>query len=66
MEEQQLQQFVKRVSRDAALREELKSHPADVIVREGFSPRLTRVVMQLVPHLTLTQDFALDCSWWRC
>ncbi len=37
MEEQMIQDFVHRVSRDEELRKELASDPNAVITREGFS-----------------------------
>lgn len=55
MEELQIQTFVHHVSTDAELREELRSNPGGVIMREGFSPRVSRIIEWLVPHLTLEQ-----------
>jgi hypothetical protein len=65
MEEKQIQNFVHRVSTDEKLREELRLDSTGVIMREGFSPRVTRIVTSLVPHLTLEKK-PLDTSlgWW--
>lgn len=68
MEELQLQSFVHRVSTDSELREELRKDSEGVIMREGFSPRVSRVVSRLVPQLTLEQppvDKSL-CWWQHC
>ena len=65
MEEQLIQEFVHRVSTDEKLREELKNDPDGVIMREGFSPRVTRVVSQLVPHLALDKPVDPSLTWWR-
>ena len=65
MEEQQIRSFVHRVSQDETLRQELVQHPGIVIEREQFSPRVARVVMRLIPHLTLdhpTEEPSLH--WW--
>jgi len=55
MEEKQILEFVQRVSQDETLRSELASDPDNVIMRENFSPRVARVVMRLVPHLSAMQ-----------
>jgi hypothetical protein len=65
MEELQIQDFVHRVSEDEELRKELASNPDGVIMREGFSPRVARVIMRLVPHLTLDQPLKPSLSWWK-
>ena len=68
MEERQIQSFVHRVSTDSELREELRRDSVGVIMREGFSPRVSRVVSRLVPHLTLEQE-PMDkslCGWNGC
>ena len=44
MEEMQIQTFVHRVSTETELREELRRDPDSVIMREGFSPRVSRIV----------------------
>ena len=65
MEERQIQEFVHRVSNDEALRKELASDPEGVLMREGFSPRVAQVVMQLVPHLSLGHSLRfLPGRWW--
>lgn len=65
MEEMQIQNFVHRVSTDEKLREELRHDCDGVIMREGFSPRVARIVTKLVPHLSLDKK-PLDTSygWW--
>ena len=65
MEEQLIQDFVHRVSRDEELRKELASDPNSVIMREGFSPRVARIIARLVPLLALDQSLELSLSWWR-
>lgn len=66
MEELQIQTFVHRVSTDAELREELRSNPDGVIMREGLSPRVSRIVERLVPHLTLDEPpLEKSSSWWH-
>lgn len=65
MEEQQIKNFVHRVSTEETLRTELANNPEAVIEREGFSPRVAQVVMRLVPHLALNNDTKPSFSWWR-
>ena len=68
MEEQQIQTFVHAVSQDEKLRKEFVSDPDAVIMREGFSPRLSRVIRKLVPCLSVDQNmpdvFTNYASWW--
>lgn len=64
-EEQQIQHFVHRVSTDEQLRTALASTPEEVMVREGFSPRVARIISRLVPHLTVEQELEQSFSWWR-
>ena len=65
MEERQIQEFVHRISNDEALRKELASDPEGVIMREGFSPRITQVVMRLLPHLSLGHSLRFSSArWW--
>ena len=64
MEEQIIQEFVHRISTDENLRKELVSEPDSVIMREGFSPRVARVIARLVPHLTLEQPVGQAYSFW--
>ena len=64
MEERLIQEFVHRVSTDEKLREELKRDPDGVIMREGFSPRVTRIVSRLVPHLALDKPIQPSFPWW--
>jgi hypothetical protein len=65
MEEQQIQEFVHRVSNDEALRKELASDPDSVIMREGFSPRVAQMVSRLVPLLVWNQPLEPSFTWWR-
>jgi hypothetical protein len=65
MEEQMIQNFVHRVLRDEELRKELASDPESVITREGFSPRVARIVTRLVPQLALDKPLEPSFSWWR-
>lgn len=64
MEEQQIRDFVQRVSSDVELRESLAADPERVIAREGFSPRVARIITRLVPHLTLNQNLEASSFWW--
>lgn len=66
MEEQQIRAFVHRISQDEALRQELANNPGELIAREEFSPRVVRVVMRLIPHLSMDRSFdEPTLSWWR-
>ena len=56
MEEQQIRDFVHRVSNDEKLQKELVSDPNSVITREGFTPRVARIVARLVPQLSMDQE----------
>ena len=64
MEEQQIKNFVQRVSRDEDLRKELTRDPDSVITREGFSPRVAAIIAKLVPHLTLVHSFEGSTDYW--
>lgn len=64
MEEQQIQEFVHRVSMDQALRAQVMKDPDGVIMREGFSPRVTRVLARLIPHLSLDHSTDSTQVWW--
>ncbi len=55
VEEQQIQAFVHAVLHDEKLRQELVSDPDAVIMREGFSPRLSSVIRKLVPYMEANQ-----------
>lgn len=65
MEELQIQEFVHRVSTDEDLRKELASAPDSVIMREGFSPRVARIIMRLVPHLAMEKPLEPSLWWWK-
>lgn len=65
MEEQQIKDFVQRVSRDETLRKELAQDTDGVIMREGFSPRVAQIVARLVPHLTFSSSVGFAPNgWW--
>lgn len=64
MEEQIIQEFVHRVSTDESLRKELASKPDSVMMREGFSPRVARVITRLVPHLKAGSSTDTSFNWW--
>ena len=64
MEEQQIRNFVHRVSTEETLRTELANSPEAVIERENFSPRVAQVIMRLVPHLALNKEMKTSFSWW--
>ncbi|MFL5665569.1 MAG: hypothetical protein ACJ8BW_30140 [Ktedonobacteraceae bacterium] len=64
MEEQQISDFVHRVSNDEKLQKELASDPNSVIMREGFSPRVARIVARLVPQLSMDQELEPSFAWW--
>ena len=65
MEEQQIQEFVHRISNDETLRQELASDPASVIKREKFSPRVENVVMRLVPNLAWDRPLEGSFHFWH-
>ena len=65
MEEQQIRDFVHRVSNDEKLQKELARDPNSVIMRESFSPRVARILVRLVPQLTMDQELEPSFSWWR-
>ena len=64
MEEQMIQDFVHRVSRDEELRKELANDPENVIAREGFSPRIARLIARLVPQMALDKQLEPSLYWW--
>lgn len=67
MEEQQIRQFVHRISTDETLRQQFTSNPHEVIAQESFTPSVARVIARLVPHLTLHKDGPasdVSLSWW--
>ena len=64
MEERIIQDFVHRVSTDKNLLKELASDPDGVIMREGFSPRVARVVARLAPHLSVDQSIGVGYRFW--
>ena len=64
MEEQQIRDFVHRASTDEALRKELASNVDAVIMREGFSPRVARIIARLVPYLSVERELEVSFNWW--
>jgi Holliday junction resolvasome RuvABC ATP-dependent DNA helicase subunit len=65
VEEEQIQNFVHRVSQDGTLREELEMHPEEVINREHFTPRVAQIILKLVPFLTVVKDdIDIQKTWW--
>ncbi len=64
MEEQQIRDFVHRASTDEILRKELASNSDAVIVREGFSPRVARIIARLVPYLSVERELEVSFGWW--
>lgn len=66
VEEKQILEFVQRVSQDEALRKELTNDPDNVIMREGFSPRVAQVLMRLVPHMSaISGEISIgSLTWW--
>ncbi len=64
MEERIIQEFVHRVSTDEKLRKELETNPDGVIMREGFSPRVARVVARMAPHLSVGQSLEPSYHFW--
>ena len=65
MEEQQIQDFVHRVSTDEELRKELGRDLDSVIMHEGFSPKVAKIVSRLVPHLAMDEPIGPSLWWWR-
>ncbi len=65
MEERMIQDFVHRISTDEHLRKELASDPDGVIMREGFAPRVARVVARLVPHMTVEESIGPSYRFWN-
>ena len=64
MEEQQIQDFVHRISTEEELRKELARDPDGVIMREGFSPRVAQIMMRLAPQLAMDKPIGPAFSWW--
>lgn len=67
MEEQQIRNFVHRISTDETLRQQLTSNPDEVIAHESFTPSVARVVVRLIPYLTLHQKGfvgEVPFGWW--
>ena len=64
MEEQQIQDLVHRISSDESLRQELAQDPHAFVQREGVSSAVARVIMKLVPQLTLTNTTNDTEYWW--
>ena len=64
MEELQIQEFVHRILTDEELRKELASTPDSVIMREGFSPRVAKIITRLVPHLAMEKPLGVSLAFW--
>lgn len=64
MEEQQIQDFVHRISIDEKFRKELASDPEGVIMREGSSPRVAQIVKRLVTQLPFDKLLDPPKRWW--
>jgi len=64
VEERQIRTFVHAVLQDEKLRHELVSDPDAVIMREGFSPRLSSVIRKLVPYMEVNQVLLPATSVW--
>jgi hypothetical protein len=66
LEELQIQAFVQRAGHDEAFRKELASDPQTVIERETSSPLVARVLLRMVPQLTLVRlDDPPSFGWWH-
>jgi hypothetical protein len=65
MEEQQIQEFIHKALADEAVRAELASDAAGVIRREGFSPRVERILSRLMPYLAFDGPLESDEKWWH-
>jgi hypothetical protein len=65
MEELQIQEFVHRVLTNEELRKELASTPDSVIMREGFSPRVAKIITRLVPHLAMEKPLEPSLGYWH-
>lgn len=65
MEEQQIQDFVHQAMLDQALRQELVRDPQALLARAGFSPRVARVLLQMVPHLAFEAPLDSAGRWWH-
>jgi hypothetical protein len=64
-EEEQIQVFVHQAVMDEQVRAELLHSPAVVIARQGFSPRVERIMARLAPQLALTQSVMSTEHWWH-
>ncbi len=62
-EEQQLADFIQRVSRDEALRQELARDPQAVIGCTGLTPRVAEVVRRMLPQLVYGQPLEPSFTW---
>ena len=65
MEEQQIQEFVRRTTLDRALRSELGHNARGVIAREGFSGRVAGILLLLAPYLAFGQPLSSAGKWWH-
>jgi len=65
MEELQIQEFVHRVALDQGMQQALVRDPVGVLAREGFSPRVAKILLRLVPHLTFDRPLDSAEKWWH-
>lgn len=65
MEEQQIQEFIHRVSVDQTIRYKLINDPSGVIACQGFSPRVALIISRLLPHLASGQAMQSAEQWWH-
>jgi hypothetical protein len=65
MEEKQIRAFVHRVSQDENLRSALTQDPEQVIMREGFSPRVAQVIAKLVPYFSAESLERKQFTFWN-
>lgn len=66
MEEKQIQEFVHRAYSDGSLRTELADNFDDVMLKEGFSPRVVNVLKRLTPQLLAHEGTGgrPGLEWW--
>lgn len=64
-EEQQIQDFVHRVSGDQAARHELALDPVGMIGHAGYSARVTAILLRLVACLDDERQMSTSEKWWH-
>lgn len=65
MEEQQIQDFVHRVSVDEGVRSMFVSDPLKGVMQEACSPRVMAILLRLVPYLAFDQPLVQPEQWWH-